>query len=36
MKAWRFDNFGDMGLDDIPMPKLFPAWVLVKLKEEKR
>jgi len=36
MKAWRLYNFGDMRLDDTPMPRIFPASFLVKSKEEKR
>lgn len=30
MKAWRFYGFGDMRLDDIPVPELRPGWVLVE------
>src|SRR5688500_6670888 len=30
MKAWRFYNFGDMRLDEIPVPKLRPRHVLVE------
>lgn len=30
MKAWRFYAFGDMRLDDIPVPDVPPGWVLVE------
>ena len=30
MRAWRFYGFGDMRLDDIPMPELQPGHVLVE------
>jgi threonine dehydrogenase-like Zn-dependent dehydrogenase len=30
MKAWRFYAFGDMRLDDIPVPEVPPGWVLVE------
>jgi threonine dehydrogenase-like Zn-dependent dehydrogenase len=30
MKAWRFHGFGDMRLDDVPVPPLRPGHVLVK------
>lgn len=30
MKAWRFYNFGDMRLDDVPEPQLRPSHVLVE------
>lgn len=30
MKAWRFYGFGDMRLDDIPVPQVRPGWVLVE------
>lgn len=30
MKAWRFYGFGDMRLDDVPVPKLQPNHVLVE------
>src|SRR5262245_4702081 len=29
MKAWRFYAFGDMRLDDIPVPEIPPGHVLV-------
>jgi threonine dehydrogenase-like Zn-dependent dehydrogenase len=32
MKAWRVYGIGDMRLDDVPMPKVKPGWVLVKVK----
>lgn len=31
MKAWRFYGFGDMRLDDVPMPSLQPRHVLVEV-----
>src|SRR5262245_36814047 len=31
MKAWRFYGFGDMRLDEIPVPKLAPRHVLAKI-----
>ena len=31
MKAWRFYGFGDMRLDDVPMPSLAPRHVLVQV-----
>src|SRR5882757_6930195 len=30
MKAWRFYGFGDMRLDDIPVPKCEPGHVVVE------
>ena len=30
MKAWRFHAFGDMRLDDVPVPELKPGHVLVE------
>jgi len=30
MKAWRFHAFGDMRLDDVPLPELKPGHVLVE------
>jgi len=30
MKAWRFYRFGDLRLDDIPVPEVRPGWVLVE------
>src|SRR6187455_3169902 len=30
MKAWRFYGFGDMRLDEVPVPKLLPGHVLVE------
>src|SRR6185436_10089040 len=30
MKAWRFYNFGDLRLDDVPVPDLRPGHVLVE------
>lgn len=30
MKAWRFYNFGDLRLDDVPIPELKPRHVLVE------
>ena len=30
MKAWRFYNFGDLRLDDVPTPELRPGHVLVE------
>src|SRR5215470_245869 len=30
MKAWRFYAFGDMRLDDVPVPEVRPGWVLVE------
>lgn len=30
MKAWRFYNFGDLRLDDVPLPELKPRHVLVE------
>jgi threonine dehydrogenase-like Zn-dependent dehydrogenase len=30
MQAWRFYGFGDMRLDDIPVPTVRPGWVLVE------
>ncbi|MBM4077243.1 MAG: Zn-dependent alcohol dehydrogenase, partial [Planctomycetes bacterium] len=30
MKAWRFYGFGDMRLDDVPVPELKPGHVLVE------
>jgi threonine dehydrogenase-like Zn-dependent dehydrogenase len=30
VKAWRFYNFGDLRLDDVPVPKLRPGHVLVQ------
>ncbi len=30
MKAWRFYDFGDFRLDDIPVPELRPRHVLVE------
>lgn len=30
MKAWRFYNFGDLRLDDVPVPELKPRHVLVE------
>lgn len=30
MRAWRFYNFGDLRLDDVPPPELRPAHVLVE------
>jgi threonine dehydrogenase-like Zn-dependent dehydrogenase len=30
MKAWRFYGFGDMRLDDVPVPELRPGQVLVE------
>ncbi|MFC1819953.1 zinc-binding dehydrogenase [Thermodesulfobacteriota bacterium] len=32
MKAWRLYKFGDMRLDDVPMPKVRPGWVLIELR----
>lgn len=31
MKAWRFYGFGDMRLDEVPMPELKPRHVLVEV-----
>ncbi|MFN0101508.1 MAG: zinc-binding dehydrogenase [Bryobacteraceae bacterium] len=31
MKAWRFYGFGDMRLDEVPMPELRPRHVLVQV-----
>ena len=31
MKAWRFYGFGDMRLDDVPMPELKPGHVIFKV-----
>ena len=31
MKAWRFYGFGDMRLDEVPMPALTPRHVLVRV-----
>src|SRR5262245_49557177 len=31
MKAWRFYGFGDMRLDDVPLPALRPGHVLAKI-----
>lgn len=31
MKAWRFYGFGDMRLDDVPMPELKPRHVLAQV-----
>jgi threonine dehydrogenase-like Zn-dependent dehydrogenase len=31
MKAWRFYGFGDLRLDEVPMPELRPRHVLVKV-----
>ncbi|MDZ4686285.1 MAG: zinc-binding dehydrogenase [Planctomycetaceae bacterium] len=30
MKAWRFYGFGDLRLDEIPVPEVRPGWVLVE------
>jgi threonine dehydrogenase-like Zn-dependent dehydrogenase len=30
MKAWRFYGFGDMRLDDVPLPELRPGHVLAR------
>ncbi|MDO8692258.1 MAG: zinc-binding dehydrogenase [Dehalococcoidia bacterium] len=30
MKAWRFYAFGDLRLDELPMPQVKPGWVLLK------
>jgi threonine dehydrogenase-like Zn-dependent dehydrogenase len=32
MKAWRVYGIGDMRLDDIPIPKIEPGWVLTKIR----
>lgn len=32
MKAWRWYDFGDMRLDEIPVPELKPGWVIAKTK----
>lgn len=32
MKAWRLHGYGDLRLDDVPMPELRPGWVLVQVK----
>lgn len=32
MKAWRIYGIGDMRLDDVPVPKIKPGWVLVKVR----
>ncbi len=32
MKAWRFYGFGDMRLDEIPIPEVKPGWVLCKVR----
>ncbi|MFQ5873526.1 MAG: zinc-binding dehydrogenase [Dehalococcoidia bacterium] len=32
MKAWRFREFGNLQLEDIPMPEVEPGWVVVKVK----
>jgi threonine dehydrogenase-like Zn-dependent dehydrogenase len=32
MKAWRVYGIGDMRLDDVPIPRIKPGWVLVKVK----
>jgi len=32
MKAWRLHNYGDLRLEDIPIPEIPPRWVLVKVK----
>lgn len=32
MKAWRFYDFGDLRLEELPMPKVRPGWVLLKIR----
>lgn len=32
MKAWRVYGIGDIRLDDVPMPKIQPGWVLIKIR----
>lgn len=31
MKAWKFYGFGDMRLDELPMPEIREGWVLVRV-----
>jgi hypothetical protein len=31
MKAWRFYGFGDMRLDDVPVPPIRPGHVLAEI-----
>ncbi|MFC2022170.1 zinc-binding dehydrogenase, partial [Chloroflexota bacterium] len=32
MKAWRLHAYGDLRLDEVPLPEIKPGWVLVKVK----
>lgn len=32
MKAWRFYDFGDMRLDEVPDPEVKPGWVLCRVR----
>ena len=32
MKAWRWYDFGDMRLDEVPYPELKPGWVIARTK----
>lgn len=32
MKAWRFHDYGDFRLEDVPLPEVKRGWVLVKVK----
>ena len=32
MKAWRWYDFGDMRLDEVPYPELKPGWVIAQTK----
>ncbi|MFC2022457.1 zinc-binding dehydrogenase [Chloroflexota bacterium] len=32
MKAWRLYGYGDIRLEEVPLPEIKPGWVLVKVK----
>lgn len=32
MKAWRLHGYGNLRLDEVPLPKVKPGWALVKVK----